>query len=1139
MSFISNLNGGNTYVTNVTSDNVSATNVSCTNFTTTTFSPINVNTSVIVANEGNLGVLNTSTVNTSNFNASAATYTTGNFTTVNASTGNISQLTTVDLIMPSNGAYQDAQIIKLNNQLRIKSGSDATSEIIFTAHTNSSMTYDGELTLLSQVNLQNASGDNGYITHVGNNLNIYGNNNTSSDINFYTETGGTNKLIVKRDSDLVEMNNLNVVDQIECTTLLADIINTDSIDTLTTNSSTTNSSISNSLTSNVSTSNVSTLNVSQINTSSCDTNFSILKKMITLDQANNVSNTAFYRESQQYKFIGNYGDDAGADVDYIFHTNDGVGVPKLKINKDDDVVEIINLNVTDQVESTTCLTGTINASTANISTINASTFNASNVNASNISVTNNVSIGATIQSNYSRTYSNQIDYPSSGDSIVTYYDAFGGGGGILYPAFRLDSGTQNNYNILNMIAFHNNVSSALRKIDIPAQTNISNVSVTNISSSVLSIDESEIWTSGSVLHIQSGTSSVPKEFKFATGYPGEVVWFKNNSNGRGTIETHDINVSTLSVDGLDITTGKQNTLTAGTNITIDANNVISSSGGGGTSSNQLSRMSYYSHGSYTTIPNGTLDYYDNGFTTEYNNLSLSFTNQSTASNTSGWLLPEGVYKISYKCCIDQGTYLNRLGVLVSFAFNGVIYVPADTFGYARDANNIDKQTVSTEFIYTVPDGGEYMRVRHKCSRNVNNYNTNWNDNASIGGGSLIITRIDIVDTVPASNYVGGNGINITNNIISIDTDPTITGTVNADGLSIAPNTDLTTSSVIGRLKINTLFAGDNFVLSHYDRSTTTDYALIQTAAGFTILNSPVGQGINLNIGDATKLRVHSSGRIGIGTVNPQAPLHIAGWTTGNITQNSTNGGYLLTWNGLPKTNFGSQQNNVTIYAAGNAVFNTVFVGYDIAFSSDRRIKTDIEDINDDEALNMLRNIKPKKYKYIDKTRSTNTVIGFIAQDIETDLPEAHKTTINSVPNFYQVGQLTNKIYNDDGELVTATVSYETDVVLEYDDSGNLYNELDIRTLSSTENKNIVTIISIDNKTIEISGNIEHIPDTDEVWLYGQQVNNFNTIKKDYIFTVNVAATQEIDRQLQAEKAKVAALETQLADVLTRLQNAGI
>jgi len=51
---------------------------------------------------------------------------------------------------------------------------------------------------------------------------------------------------------------------------------------------------------------------------------------------------------------------------------------------------------------------------------------------------------------------------------------------------------------------------------------------------------------------------------------------------------------------------------------------------------------------------------------------------------------------------------------------------------------------------------------------------------------------------------------------------------------------------------------------------------------------------------------------------------------------------------------------------------------------------------------------------------------------------------------------------------------------------------------------------------------------------GQEVDDFVTLKKDAIFTVTTAALQEVDRQLQAEKTKVANLEAQLSSVLARL-----
>lgn len=397
-----------------------------------------------------------------------------------------------------------------------------------------------------------------------------------------------------------------------------------------------------------------------------------------------------------------------------------------------------------------------------------------------------------------------------------------------------------------------------------------------------------------------------------------------------------------------------------------------------------------------------------------------------------------------------------------------------------------------------------------------------------------------------SSLTAGSNIDITNDVISADLtskQDTLTSTSNISVNDIIASGSMTVDeniksfdrAVIGSCgHTGGAFAYKNFM-------TTSNYALVQQPDGSTFLNAVSNKNINFRIGNTQRMILKGNGFVGIGTDNPQAPLHVAGYNNGTITQHNTNGGYLLVWSGLPKQNWNSINANIALYVPGNVVTNAVFVGYNITFASDSRIKTNIQDIDDGHALSLLRGLRPKTYDYIDKTRGTSTVIGFIAQDIETDLPDAHEYSQKSIPNFYQTGQLSNMVYDEDKKLVSATISYEMDVILESDPSGDLFTTLDIRTISSNTTDNKVIIESIDeiNKTIQITGHIENIPDTNIVWLYGQYVTDFHTIKKDYIYTVAVSALQEIDRQLQTEKAKTASLESQLANMLIRLDNAGI
>jgi hypothetical protein len=91
----------------------------------------------------------------------------------------------------------------------------------------------------------------------------------------------------------------------------------------------------------------------------------------------------------------------------------------------------------------------------------------------------------------------------------------------------------------------------------------------------------------------------------------------------------------------------------------------------------------------------------------------------------------------------------------------------------------------------------------------------------------------------------------------------------------------------------------------------------------------------------------------------------------------------------------------------------------------------------------------------------------------------------------------------------------------------------------------------DAKTIRVKCDKEYIFSTIEeyknaVFVYGQEVNDFYNLDKNAIFTVATAALQEVDRQQQADKARIAELEATVAtqqslinDILERLNKSGL
>ena len=71
--------------------------------------------------------------------------------------------------------------------------------------------------------------------------------------------------------------------------------------------------------------------------------------------------------------------------------------------------------------------------------------------------------------------------------------------------------------------------------------------------------------------------------------------------------------------------------------------------------------------------------------------------------------------------------------------------------------------------------------------------------------------------------------------------------------------------------------------------------------------------------------------------------------------------------------------------------------------SDSRIKSNITDIADDEALRLCNQLKPKRYTYTDVvSHGTSPVIGFIAQEVKEEIPEAAFQRTAYIPNIYQL-----------------------------------------------------------------------------------------------------------------------------------------
>jgi hypothetical protein len=300
------------------------------------------------------------------------------------------------------------------------------------------------------------------------------------------------------------------------------------------------------------------------------------------------------------------------------------------------------------------------------------------------------------------------------------------------------------------------------------------------------------------------------------------------------------------------------------------------------------------------------------------------------------------------------------------------------------------------------------------------------------------------------------------------------------------------------------------------------YRLGRTGRSMVISDTAVGIGrapeAQLDVRGTLAVR----GRVGVGTSSPNAELHVVG-ASGQLTS-AQHYGFA---SGGPASNYGTGvHNTVSIYGNDDIVAGGYVLSHaGTMASSDERIKKEIVDVEDGEALSTLRLLKPKQYKYRDDVkRGTESVWGFIAQEVSATLPYATQLRRETVPNIYELANVS------DSNVITFT-NFDTSTL-----ESNVFN---IKVFDTENNEHTVNLTEVINeRSIRVNKDLSkltaNVMTGNQIFVYGQQVDDFTFLKKDAIWTVATAALQEVDRQLQNEKIRNNTLETQVSDLLERV-----
>ena len=225
----------------------------------------------------------------------------------------------------------------------------------------------------------------------------------------------------------------------------------------------------------------------------------------------------------------------------------------------------------------------------------------------------------------------------------------------------------------------------------------------------------------------------------------------------------------------------------------------------------------------------------------------------------------------------------------------------------------------------------------------------------------------------------------------------------------------------------------------------------------------------------------------------------------------------LTYSGTVRSMSGSGFENLSGY---NSPFSLETDGYikpyGVYVISDRRVKKDFTPSNPVNDLALLQRLHVTDYKYKDViTKGDAWKKGFIAQQVAEVVPEAvSKAGTDVVPDIYAPAK------NARLEAGTLYLTMEQAHGLQPGDK--------VRLMGDEHQEDLLVQATPSATTFTVGNWTYKAPE--KVFVYGREVNDFHSVDYDRLFTMNISATQELARKVEALEKENAGYKAENAEL---------